>query len=137
VSTKLKYRSDCPFSLSLDIWGDKWSLLIIRNMMFYNLNTYGDFLKMPEKIATNILADRLEKLEKAGLITKEEHPESKAKLLYKLTPMGVDLLPMMTEIGLWADKYFKISPEARAVVKAAKKDKKGFMKGLTTQLSQK
>jgi DNA-binding HxlR family transcriptional regulator len=133
----MKYRSNCPFSLSLDIWGDKWSLLIIRNMMFYNLNTYGDFLRMPEKIATNILADRLEKLEKAGLITKEEHPESKAKLLYKLTPMGIDLLPVMTEVGLWADKYFKISTEAKAIVKAAKKDKREFLRKLSTDLSQK
>jgi DNA-binding HxlR family transcriptional regulator len=52
---------------SLDIWGDKWSLLIIRNMMFYDLNTYGEFLNAPEKIATNILADRLQKLEEAGV----------------------------------------------------------------------
>jgi DNA-binding HxlR family transcriptional regulator len=106
-------------------------------MMFYNLSTYGDFLKMPERIATNILADRLEKLEKAGLITKEEHPESKAKLLYKLTPMGVDLLPVMTEVGLWADKYFKISEEAKAIVRAAKKDKKEFLRTLSSQLSKK
>ena len=133
----MKHRSNCPFSLSLDIWGDKWSLLIIRNMMFYNLSTYGDFLRMPERIATNILADRLEKLEKAGLITKEEHPESKVKLLYKLTPMGVDLLPVMTEVGLWADKYFKISEEAKAIVRAAKKDKKEFLRTLSSQLSKK
>jgi len=133
----MNYRSNCPFSLSLDIWGDKWSLLIIRNLMFYNLNTYGDFLRMPEKIATNILADRLEKLEKAGLISKENHPESKAKLLYKLTPMGIDLLPVMTEVGLWADKYFKISPESKAIVKAAKKDKKEFLRTLSLQLSKK
>ena len=72
---KINYRSDCPISSSLDIWGDKWSLLIIRNMMFYDLNTYGEFLNAPEKIATNILADRLQKLEEAGLITREEHPE--------------------------------------------------------------
>ena len=132
---KITYRSDCPISSSLDIWGDKWSLLIIRNMMFYDLNTYGEFLNAPERIATNILADRLLRLEDAGLITKEEHPESKAKIFYKLTPMGISLLPVMTEISLWGDKYFKIAPEARALTKRAKKDKPGFIRSLTEKLS--
>jgi DNA-binding HxlR family transcriptional regulator len=135
VAGKINYRSDCPISCSLDIWGDKWSLLIIRNMMFYDLNTYGEFLNAPEKIATNILADRLQKLEEAGLITKEEHPESKAKIFYKLTPMGISLLPVMTEISLWGDKYFKISPQAKALTKLAKKDKGGFIKSLGEKLS--
>lgn len=132
---KIKYRSDCPISSSLDIWGDKWSLLIIRNLMFYDLNTYGEFLNAPEKIATNILADRLQKLEDAGLITQEEHPESKAKIFYKLTPMGISLLPVMTEISLWGDKYFKTSPQAKAITKLAKKDKPGFIMSLSEKLS--
>jgi len=135
VPGKINYRSDCPISSSLDIWGDKWSLLIIRNMMFYDLNTYGEFLNAPEKIATNILADRLQKLEEAGLITREEHPESKAKIFYKLTPMGISLLPVMTEISLWGDKYFKISPQAKALTRLAKKDKPGFIKSLSEKLS--
>ena len=132
---KINYRSDSPISCSLDIWGDKWSLLIIRNMMFYDLNTYGEFLNAPEKIATNILADRLQKLEEAGLITREEHPESKAKIFYKLTPMGISLLPVMTEISLWGDKYFKISPQAKTLTKLAKKDKPRFIKSLSEKLS--
>ena len=135
VSRKINFRSDCPISSSLDIWGDKWSLLIIRNMMFYDLNTYGEFLNAPEKIATNILADRLLKLEEAGLITKEEHPESKAKILYKLTPMGISLIPVMTEISLWGDKYFKISPQAKALTRMAKNNKDEFIKSLSEKLS--
>jgi DNA-binding HxlR family transcriptional regulator len=135
VPGKINHRSDCPISSSLDIWGDKWSLLIIRNMMFYDLNTYGEFLSAPEKIATNILADRLLKLEEAGLIAKEEHPKSKAKIFYKLTPMGISLLPVMTEISLWGDKYFKISPQAKALTKLAKKDKPGFIKSLSEKLA--
>ena len=103
--------------------------------MFYDLNTYGEFLNAPERIATNILADRLLRLEDAGLITKEEHPESKAKIFYKLTPIGISLLPVMTEISLWGDKYFKIAPEARALTKRAKKDKPGFIRSLTEKLS--
>jgi len=135
VAGKITYRSDCPISSSLDIWGDKWSLLVIRNMMFYDLNTYGEFLNAPEKIATNILADRLQKLEEAGLITKEEHPESKAKVFYKLTPMGISLLPLMTEISLWGDKYFEISPQAKAIIRSAKKDKGEFIRSLTEKLA--
>jgi DNA-binding HxlR family transcriptional regulator len=104
-------------------------------MMFYDLNTYGEFLNAPEGIATNILADRLLRLEEAGLITKEEHPESKAKIFYKLTPMGISLVPVLTEISLWGEKYFKISPQARAITKLAKKDKPGFIKSLSEKLS--
>src|ERR1700746_4017201 len=94
-------RSGCPISCSLDIWGDKWSLLIIRNMMLYNRHTYQEFLEAPEKIATNILADRLRMLEKTGLITKKRFPENKKKIFYKLTKMGIDLLPMLIEISFW------------------------------------
>ncbi|WP_254448566.1 winged helix-turn-helix transcriptional regulator [Spirosoma rhododendri] len=90
--------------------------------------TYGDFLKSEEKIATNILASRLQMLEESGLITKLDHPESKAKVLYKLTQKGIDLLPVMTEINLWAEKYFTISDTQQAIVAEIKKDKALFLK---------
>jgi DNA-binding HxlR family transcriptional regulator len=128
-----KKRSDCPISCSLDIWGDKWSLLIIRNMMFYNVNTYSEFLKAPENISTNILADRLTSLEKAGLISKGEHPESNAKIFYKLTPMGIDLFPLMIEIGIWGNKYFEIPAKSREMIKYAKKNKKDLIRSLSAQ----
>lgn len=121
-------RSDCPVSCSLDIWGDKWSLLIIRDLMFAKQCTYGDFLKAPEGIATNILAARLLHLEEHGLIQKLDHPDSKAKVLYKLTPKGIDLLPIMVEINLWAEKYFTIPEDRKPQVKAMKTDKEGFIK---------
>ncbi|QJD80856.1 helix-turn-helix transcriptional regulator [Spirosoma rhododendri] len=123
-----KRRSYCPISSSLDIWGDKWSLLIIRDLMISRQCTYGDFLKSEEKIATNILASRLQMLEESGLITKLDHPESKAKVLYKLTQKGIDLLPVMTEINLWAEKYFTISDTQQAIVAEIKKDKALFLK---------
>ncbi len=124
----IKKRSECPISSSLDVWGDKWSLLIIRDLMFKKECTYGDFLKSEEKIATNILASRLQTLEENGVIKKLEHPESKAKVLYKLTEKGIDLLPIMIEINIWADKYFKLSAERRAIIKEAKKDKEKFIR---------
>jgi len=130
----VKKRSDCPISCSLDIFGDKWSLLIIRDMMFFNKSTYGDFLKSAEGIATNILASRLQSLEDNKLIEKLEHPDSKAKVLYKLTQKAIDLLPIIVEVHLWAEKYFDIPADLKVMIKEAKKDKNEFIKVMTRQL---
>lgn len=130
----IKKRSDCPISCSLDIWGDKWSLLIIRDLLFLKQCTYGDFLKSEEKIATNILASRLQMLEENGVISKLNHPDSKAKVLYKLTQKGIDLLPLMIEINLWADKYFTLPAERKALLEEIKKDKEAFIKAQTKEL---
>ena len=132
---KIKKRSDCPISNSLDIWGDKWSLLIIRDLMFAKECTYGDFLKSPEGIATNILASRLLVLEENQIIEKLDHPDSKAKVLYKLTRKGIDLLPILIEIHLWAEKYFSIPEDKKAMMKEVKKDKTGFIKAMTKELA--
>ncbi|SMC62929.1 winged helix-turn-helix transcriptional regulator [Pedobacter nyackensis] len=130
----IKMRSSCPISSSLDIWGDKWSLLIVRDLMFSKQCTYGDFLKSDEKIATNILASRLQMLETNGIIIKQDHPQSKAKVLYKLTQKGIDLLPVMIEINLWADKYFTLPAERKEILAEVKKDKDAFIKEKTKEL---
>jgi DNA-binding HxlR family transcriptional regulator len=133
--TKSGKRSDCPISCSLDEWGDKWSLLIIRDLMFSKQCTYGDFLKSAEGIATNILASRLQALEENKLIEKLAHPDSKAKVLYRLTDKGADLLPVMIEINLWAEKYFpNIPADRKAMLKEVKKDKAGFIKKAIKEL---
>lgn len=129
-----KKRSDCPISCSLDLWGDKWSLLIVRDLMLLNQCTYGDFLKSKEKIATNILASRLLTLEEGGIISKSDHPDSKAKVLYKLTQKGIDLLPVVIEIQLWAEKYFVLTDERKSILKEIKKDKEAFIKNTTKNL---
>lgn len=131
---KIKYRTDCPISTALDIFGDRWSLLIIRDMLFKGKNTYGDFLGAGEKIATNILADRLAILECAGIISKHKHPASKAKVLYKLTTKGIDLIPALVEIITWSEKYHKVHPQAVKFAKQVKKDKTGIIKMLYTSL---
>jgi DNA-binding HxlR family transcriptional regulator len=131
---KIKKRSECPISCSLDIFGDKWSLLIIRDMMFFNKSTYGEFLKSEEGIATNILASRLQNLEENKLIEKLEHPDSKAKVLYILTQKAIDLLPIIVEIHLWAEKHFNIPAELSALMEDAKKGKDEFIKAKTKQL---
>jgi DNA-binding HxlR family transcriptional regulator len=129
-----KKRSDCPLSCSLDIWGDKWSLLIIRDLMFAKKCTYSDFLKSAEGIATNILASRLQGLEENKIIEKLDHPESKAKVLYRLTQKGIDLLPIIVEVHLWAEKYFTIPDDIKAINKEIKKNKEGFIKSMTKEL---
>lgn len=132
--SNLKKRSDCPISSSLDVWGDKWSLLIVRDLMFARQCTYGDFLKSGEKIATNILASRLLMLEENGIINKQNHPESKAKVLYKLTEKGIDLLPLLIEINLWAEKYCEIPESQKMILSEVKKDKVGFINGSIEEL---
>lgn len=133
--TEIKKRSDCPISCSLDVWGDKWSLLIVRDLMFAKQCTYGDFLKSGEKIATNILASRLQTLEENGIITKSDHPDSKAKVLYKLTQKGIDLMPIMIEMQLWADKYYVINPDIKTtVLKEIQKDKDAYVKAAMKEL---
>ena len=102
--------------------------------MFAKECTYGDFLKSPEGIATNILASRLQVLEENKIIEKWDHPDSKAKVLYKLTRKGIDLLPILIEINLWAEKYFSIPEDRKAMLKEVKKDKIGFIKAMTKKM---
>jgi DNA-binding HxlR family transcriptional regulator len=131
---QIEYRSDCPISTALDIFGDKWSLLIIRDMIFKDKNTYGDFLNAGENISTNILADRLTQLEYAGIISKHKHPDSGAKVLYKLTQKGIELIPVLVEIIIWSEKHYKVHPQAVEFAKMVKKDKAGLIKMLFVQL---
>ena len=132
---KMKKRSDCPISCSLDIWGDKWSLLIIRDLIFSKKCRYSDFLKSEEGIATNILATRLQALEENKIIEKSDEPESKSKGYYKLTKMGIDLLPILIEIDLWSEKYFPIPEDIKTILIEIKKDKPGFINKSIAELT--
>ncbi|UKB85566.1 helix-turn-helix transcriptional regulator [Chryseobacterium sp. MEBOG06] len=123
-----KKRSDCPISCSLEMWGDKWSLLIIRDLMIKKECTYGDFLKADEKIATNILASRLQNLMDDGIIGKRDHPDNKLKILYHLTEKGIDLIPIIVEINLWGDKYLTIPDDRKELLDDIKKGKEDFIK---------
>lgn len=102
---EIKPRSGCPLSYTLDFFGDKWSMLILRDMMLNNKSTYGEFLNSEEKIATNILADRLGMLENNGFVTKQVALDKKSKFTYSLTEKSIDLVPVILEIGLWGSKY--------------------------------
>ena len=98
-------RSTCPISFSLDVLGDKWTLLILRDLVFAGKSTFGEFLQSAEKVATNILADRLATLESQGFVSKQVAADKKSKFTYRLTEKGLDLLPLLMEITLWGAKY--------------------------------
>lgn len=102
-----------------------------------NKCTYGDFLKSPEKISTNILASKLQNLEENGIIEKMHHPDSKIKIPYRLTEKWIDLLPLLVEIYLWADMYSDIPDEIKTTLEEVKRDKDTFIKHLTKELKQK
>jgi DNA-binding HxlR family transcriptional regulator len=102
---KSKRRSECPLNASVEMLGDRWSLLIIRDMMLRGFRNYKEFMDCYEGIATNILADRLRKLIANGIIAAEPDPADGRRLVYFLTKKGIDLAPVLTEMVLWAARY--------------------------------
>jgi DNA-binding HxlR family transcriptional regulator len=97
-------RSNCPVNFGLETFGDKWSLLIVRDIVFWGKKTYGDFLRSDERIATNILASRLAQLEREGILRKTPHSTDKRKDVYSLTEKGMELIPLLVEIVAWSGK---------------------------------
>ena len=132
----VKRRSDCPISFALDTFGDKWSLLIIRDLMFFGKASYGDFLSSNEGIATNILADRLETLERTGIVKKRKDTANKTKFIYSLSAKGIDLLPVLIEIIVWSAKYDSQTGAPQAFVNQAKNDREKLIEQIRTALKQ-
>lgn len=105
-------RSGCPINLTLEVVGDKWSLLIIRDMIFGNRRHFREMLlKSEEGISSNILADRLKMLVEQGIITKADDPSHKQKGIYSLTEQGIELLPVLAQMAVWGRKYLPVSEE--------------------------
>ena len=123
-------RSGCPIAISLDLFGDKWSLLIVRDLLFQRPRSYRDFAEAAEGIATNILADRLAKLEIAGIISRVPDPEDGRKVLYGLTEKGLALAPVMAEMGRWAVTWEKTAAPDE-VARRIRTDPEGFVARLT------
>jgi len=120
-----KRRSGCPLNASVEMLGDRWSLLILRDMMLRGFHSYRQFLDSYEGIATNILADRLKRLIAHGIVTTQEDSADGRRLIYVLTPKGLDLAPVLTEMVLWAAKHEKT--ENQALIRQMQKDKSGFI----------
>jgi DNA-binding HxlR family transcriptional regulator len=131
---QLKRKSDCPINFALELFGDRWTLLIIRDLMFKEKNFYGEFLLSEEKIATNILADRLSLLESNGIISRSSEPSHKQKIIYSLTQKGIDLVPVLVEFILWSAKYDKDSAVDMKFVKNVKRNKEGVISEISSRL---
>ena len=121
-------RSGCPLNASIEMLGDRWSLLIIRDMMLRGSRTFKEFLDSYERIATNILADRLRKLVSYGIITTEPDPADGRKQIYLLTEKGIALAPVMTEMVLWAADHEETGNQA--LVHLMREDKEKFLAGV-------
>ncbi len=106
-----EHRSGCPINLTLEIVGDKWSLLIIRDLIFGNRRHFRDLLKSEEGIASNILADRLKMLLEQGIITRADDPSHKQKGIYSLTDKGIELLPILAQMAVWGRKHLPVTEE--------------------------
>jgi DNA-binding HxlR family transcriptional regulator len=107
-----EHRSGCPINLAVEVFGDKWSLIILRDMMFGNRRHYREFLTGSlEGIASNILADRLKKLAADGMITKTDDPSHKQKSIYSLTEKSIALVPVFAQLGAWGRRWMPASPE--------------------------
>lgn len=106
------HRSGCPINLTLEVIGDKWSLLVIRDMMFGNRRHFRELLTGSEEgIASNILADRLQRLQEAGLVTRAPDPSHKQKVVYSLTEPAIQLVPVMAALGSWGRRHLPVSRE--------------------------
>lgn len=131
---KKEKRSHCPINFSLESFGDKWSLLIIRDIIFKNKSYYGEFLNSEEKISTNILANRLGLLENENIIRKRKDPANSSKYIYSLTEKGIELLPILLELIRWGAKHDPDTDAPDAFIEQLETDRKGLIAEIITSL---
>jgi len=117
---KLKHRSGCPVSISLERLGDRWSLLIIRDLMVRGFRSFKEFQESGEGMATNILADRLRKLEASGIISAEAEKSDARKVNYRLTRKGIDLAPVLLELLIWGARHEETGAPCALIAKMVK-----------------
>lgn len=120
-------RSHCPISYLLDLFGDSWSLLLMRDLILNGKHRYKDLLESEEGIATNILADRLSRLEKQGIVTKRRDPGNKRQYLYAPTAKGLDLIPLMLEMIQWSASHDPDTTASRGFLRRLKADREGLI----------
>lgn len=123
-----KKRSLCPINFALEEFGDIWSLLIVRDILFLGKTTYGEFLSSREKISTNILANRLSQLVEKGILTKTADRSDKRRDRYQLTQKGSDLYPVMLQMILWSARYDPNTPIASSYASLMKKGDEDVVK---------
>lgn len=131
-SRPARRRSGCPVSIGLEMIGDSWSLLIVRDLLFGGPRAFNDFLASGEGIASNILADRLQKLEAAGILTRQQNPRDARRFTYRLTEMGIDLAPLLIDLILWSARYARTDAPA-ATLRRMRTHRTRFLASLRRQ----
>ena len=128
--------SGCPIDYALDIFGDRWTLLVIRDLVFGGKRHFREFIESPEGIASNILAARLKKLEARGLIERKADPNNRKQVVYGLTAKGIDVIPVLLEIIRWGGTHDANTAAPKAFVERVKKDRAGLVREMTEMLRQ-
>ncbi|MEO1437820.1 MAG: helix-turn-helix domain-containing protein [Bacteroidota bacterium] len=128
-------RSDCPISYALDFFGDKWSLLVIRDIVFEQKRFFKDFKNSKERMATNILSDRLKKLEANGIIRSVVYPKNKSQKIYSLTEKGKALIPVLLEMMVWSFEHNNELNVSATFVEKIKNNRAGAMAYVLGQLN--
>jgi DNA-binding HxlR family transcriptional regulator len=123
-------RSDCPISFALDLFGDRWTLLVIRDLAFKEKESFSDFLASEEGIARNVLADRLARLEAEGFIEKRPYPDDRRRSIYTLTERGLGLIPVLVEMILWSAREDPDTAAEVEFVREATQDREGLIQRL-------
>lgn len=127
-------RSDCPISYALDLFGDKWTLLVLRDLVIKRKRYFQQFLASDEKIASNILSHRLKLLEAAGMLTRKRDPANKRRVLYAPTEKGADLIPALLELVRWSAKHDPRTAAPKALVRRISEDPAGVTAELKAAL---
>jgi len=120
-------QTGCPVAYGTDTFGDRWTLLVIRDMLLHGKKTYGDFLDAGEQIATNILAARLKHLEAEGIVQKSRDPNNRRSYIYTLTDKGYDLAPVILEIIKWSGKFIPLNDTRQELLKRIETDRDGLL----------
>jgi DNA-binding HxlR family transcriptional regulator len=129
-------RSNCPIHFALELFGDRWSLLLVRDIVLFGKHTYGEFLRSKEQIATNVLAARLALLEREGILHKTPHATDKRKDVYTLTEKGLDVIPLLLDIVVWSATYDPETDAPKNFVERIRADKEQLIKEITETVRQ-
>ena len=130
----MEVRSHCPINFTLEHFGDKWSFLIIRDLMFNGKRHYNEFLEAGEKVSTSVLGDRLKKLEEMGIITRGEDKVKKSRIRYSLTQKGIELLPILLEMIIWGGINDELTESPKEFTDQALGNREALLKEIREQL---
>ena len=127
-------RSACPISYALDLFGDRWTLLVLRDLILFNKRYFGDFLASGEGIATNVLSERLARLEEAGMVSRRRDPEDGKRFVYRATEKARGTLPIMLELIAWSGRYDPDTPASAAFLKRIHDERPRLVKEILARL---